>query len=281
MEHWRFDALTRRLATAASRRSLLAGIASALAALVAPGGTNAACPPDQVARRGPGCVCKTTGRPPTANGCPCPRGQVRCPADGSCRRCCDDADCAAGWCDGSACRAPRSTGAPCDRDGQCASDFCCAEGTCGIGQGGSCDPAATACCGDLVCADLGGQNVCRSSTAPLANSSSWQADEGVVCLEIVLTGSDPDGDPLTFSVTSLPVNGQLFAYDTSKPDNIGDAVGLGEVTAVAVTPTSVTLCYQPSRRFFHGTDAFTFTVTDPLGLTSPEAAVSIVINDVN
>src|SRR5262245_60972679 len=44
-----------------------------------PGNAHAACPADQVRRRGVGCVCKATGRPPDASGyCPCPSGRTRC-----------------------------------------------------------------------------------------------------------------------------------------------------------------------------------------------------------
>ena len=85
MDAERFDAIARRLAASrlsgvASRRLLLRGAAAAGAGLLAvrqPAG--AACPPDQVLRRGIGCVCRTTGRPPDETGfCACANGLTRC-----------------------------------------------------------------------------------------------------------------------------------------------------------------------------------------------------------
>jgi hypothetical protein len=79
----RFDDATRLLATGTSRRRLLRGLTGLAlgggVARVAQAETEAAaCGPDQVKRRGAGCVCKATGRPPGPDGCPCAGGKVRC-----------------------------------------------------------------------------------------------------------------------------------------------------------------------------------------------------------
>ena len=43
-------------------------------------------------------------------------------------------------------------------------------------------------------------------------------------LTILLSGTDADGDPLTFRITSLPTNGVLYQYNSSKADGVGDPV---------------------------------------------------------
>jgi uncharacterized protein YndB with AHSA1/START domain len=79
MDGARFDRLTRALAVIGpSRRRLVAG---ALAAVGLGGGmrtVEAACPPGQVSRRGVGCICRRTGRPPVNGVCPCPDGRPPC-----------------------------------------------------------------------------------------------------------------------------------------------------------------------------------------------------------
>ena len=71
---------------------------------------------------------------------------------------------------------------------------------------------------------------------------------------ITLTGSDPDGDPITFAVASAPVHGTLSG------------------TAPALT-------YTPAADYF-GPDSFTFTVFDGQA-TSVPATVTITVTEVN
>ena len=73
-------------------------------------------------------------------------------------------------------------------------------------------------------------------------------------LSLTLSGSDPDGDPLTFAVASGPANGTLSG---TGPDRI----------------------YTPAADFF-GSDAFTFTVSDGRAASVP-ATVSITVSEVN
>jgi hypothetical protein len=76
----RLDSIVRSLGGVRSRRGVLGGALGLGAALAGRGGATAACPPDQVERRGLGCVCRTTGRPPVDGLCPCRGGLTRCGA---------------------------------------------------------------------------------------------------------------------------------------------------------------------------------------------------------
>jgi arylsulfatase A-like enzyme len=69
---------------------------------------------------------------------------------------------------------------------------------------------------------------------------------------ILLTGSDPDGDTLTFAISSPPLNGSLT----------------GSADSYSYTPGSG----------FTGTDSFVFTVSDG-SATSEDATVSITVSD--
>ncbi|MDA2924968.1 Ig-like domain-containing protein, partial [Acidobacteria bacterium AH-259-L09] len=88
---------------------------------------------------------------------------------------------------------------------------------------------------------------------PVANSQSVMTLEDTP-VNIVLTGSDADGNPLTFAVVSNPTNGTL-------------------------TGTAPNLTYTPDPDFF-GPDSFTFTVNDGTVDSAP-ASVSITVDPVN
>ncbi|SVB75646.1 uncharacterized protein METZ01_LOCUS228500, partial [marine metagenome] len=87
---------------------------------------------------------------------------------------------------------------------------------------------------------------------PVADDLSVTTDEDT-SVDITLTGSDPEGDELTYEVTSGPSNGSLT----------GDA---SELT------------YMPNADF-NGNDSFTFNVSD--GELFDEGTVSITVNAVN
>ena len=101
-----------------------------------------------------------------------------------------------------------------------------------------------------------GYGLVNSAWASGANNSPPLAgDQAVTTAEdtpvaITLTGSDPDGDPLTFSVVSGPANGSLSG-------------------------TAPTLTYTPDPGF-NGADSFTFDVNDGL-LLSAAATVSLTV----
>ena len=90
------------------------------------------------------------------------------------------------------------------------------------------------------------------NVAPVANPQTVSTN-GTTPLAITLTGSDADGDPLTFSIVTPPSNGTLSAITQTGP-------------------TSATVTYTPA--FADPDDGFIFRVTDSEGATG-EALVSI------
>ncbi|MDH5518160.1 MAG: Ig-like domain-containing protein [Gammaproteobacteria bacterium] len=96
-------------------------------------------------------------------------------------------------------------------------------------------------------------NVIAVNDAPFANSSSVVVAEGG-SLGITLTASDADGDVLSYSITSAPVNGAL--------------------TLVGNTAT-----YTPNP-LYNGADSFSFVVNDG-SLSSASASINITVTGVN
>ncbi len=92
----------------------------------------------------------------------------------------------------------------------------------------------------------------RDTVPPTANNQSVSTNENTP-LPVTLTASDPDGDPLTYSVTGGPAHGTLTRN------------GNGTYT------------YTPSNNY-HGPDSFTFTASDGTN-TSNTATVSINVVD--
>ena len=88
---------------------------------------------------------------------------------------------------------------------------------------------------------------------PVAQAQSVTTDEDTPIL-ITLTGSDADGDVLSFAIISNPTNGTLSG----------------------AVPN---LTYTPNLNFF-GNDSFSFTANDGIE-TSSEATVAIAVNPVN
>ena len=88
---------------------------------------------------------------------------------------------------------------------------------------------------------------------PTADDQTVSTDEDTA-VSITLTGSDPEGDPLTYNVTSGPSDGTLTGNGANRT-------------------------YTPDPNF-NGTDSFTFTVNDG-ALTSGTATVTITVNPVN
>ena len=109
--------------------------------------------------------------------------------------------------------------------------------------------------------DCAGNSVSQSYTytvigpnqAPTANPQSVSTAEDTP-LDIVLTGSDPDCEPLTYSVTSGPSHGTLSG-------------------------TAPNLTYMPTANY-NGTDSLTFVVSDSL-VNSEPAVVEIDVTPVN
>jgi hypothetical protein len=82
-----------------------------------------------------------------------------------------------------------------------------------------------------------------------------------------MNGSDPDGDALTFRVTTKPKFGKL--QDRDDP---------------AETPSSRAMCYKQfafnqSERPFDFGDQIRFTASDPYGATSTPAFITIYVDE--
>jgi uncharacterized delta-60 repeat protein len=88
---------------------------------------------------------------------------------------------------------------------------------------------------------------------PVADSQSTTTNEDTA-VSVILTGSDADGDLLTYSIVSAPTHGTLSG-------------------------SGVNRTYTPTANF-HGGDSFTFRVNDGL-VDSPLATVSLTVNSVN
>jgi hypothetical protein len=89
---------------------------------------------------------------------------------------------------------------------------------------------------------------------PVADSKSVSTDMNVP-ISITLSGSDPEGSTLTYTIADLPKHGQLssVSHDTVK--------------------------YTPDKDYA-GSDGFTYTAKDNKGATSGRANISIDINEV-
>lgn len=91
-----------------------------------------------------------------------------------------------------------------------------------------------------------------ANTAPTAAAQSVTTDEDVA-LPITLSGSDADGNPLTYAVNN-PAHG-------------------------VISGTAPNVTYTPNANY-NGTDTFSFTVKDATG-ESASASISIMVNPVN
>jgi len=106
--------------------------------------------------------------------------------------------------------------------------------------------------------------------APVANNQSGLSVNSCSTLTVTLNGTDPDGDPLTYIISTLPLHGNL--YD-------GTGTGGTHITSVPYTVTDGThkVTYQPNASY-SGADSFGFKVNDGT-VDSTEATISITVSD--
>ncbi len=90
---------------------------------------------------------------------------------------------------------------------------------------------------------------------PVANDQSISTDEDTAIV-ITISGSDLDGDALTFSIVDNPLNGTL--------------------TITPINATSAEVTYTPDTGF-NGTDSFTFKANDGTD-DSNTATVDVTVN---
>ena len=99
---------------------------------------------------------------------------------------------------------------------------------------------------------------------PVADDESATTDEDTAAT-LALSGTDVDGDNLTFKITSSPIRGAL-----------GD---IGEVSCGKTSNTcSADVAYTPELNF-NGSDSFTYEVSD--GAETDSATATITVNPVN
>ena len=114
-------------------------------------------------------------------------------------------------------------------------------------------------------------SVAIANTAPTATAQSVTTDEDVA-KTITLTGSDNDGDSLSFNVTTLPVNGLLY---------VGVGTAGHEILSSELPyalPSSV-VTFDPDANV-DGSDSFDFKTNDGT-LDSAAATVSVDVTAVN
>jgi hypothetical protein len=114
----------------------------------------------------------------------------------------------------------------------------------------------------------------QANHPPVANGQSVSLNEDATKL-ITLTGSDPDAQPITFKITALPANGELFkGNSTAAADKITSVP-----TTIPSSGTSADVTYKPFADYF-GTDPFQFKTNDSF-TDSAAGVVSISVNAVN
>jgi large repetitive protein len=116
---------------------------------------------------------------------------------------------------------------------------------------GACSPAAPSLPAGVV--------LVTCNTPPVANDVIASTNEDTT-VTITLSGTDADGDSLTFTIVTPPANGSL-----------------GPI--IQVTPTSATVNYTPNANY-NGLDSFVYQANDGNGGTD-NATVSITIAPVN
>ncbi|HKR65230.1 MAG TPA: Ig-like domain-containing protein [Thermoanaerobaculia bacterium] len=97
------------------------------------------------------------------------------------------------------------------------------------------------------------------NTPPVANDASATTNEDTT-VTITLSGTDADGDSLTFTIVSGPAHGSLGAINPTGP-------------------TSATVDYAPNLNY-NGPDSFVYRANDGNGGTD-DATVTITVNPVN
>ena len=98
---------------------------------------------------------------------------------------------------------------------------------------------------------------------------SGSGAEDAASISVALSASDIDGSIVSYTISSLPANGTLYA-----DAGLSAAVGAGD------TVTGATLYFVPGANW-NGSTGFNYTATDDGGLVSNSAAASITVTPVN
>jgi VCBS repeat-containing protein len=115
--------------------------------------------------------------------------------------------------------------------------------------------------------------VTNVNETPTANSQSVSTNEDAI-VTVTLTGTDPDSDSLSFRITTLPSDGQL--YDGTS--TLGHHIVAGDLP-YTVTDAQGRVTYQPDANV-NGSDSLEFEAFDG-SLISSAATVTVNITPVN
>jgi hypothetical protein len=112
--------------------------------------------------------------------------------------------------------------------------------------------------------------VTNVNEAPVATPQSGLTVNSCNTLTVTLSGTDPENNPLSYIISTLPLHGNL--YD-------GTGTGGTHITSVPYTVTDVThkVTYQPNASYSGG-DSFGFKVNDG-EFDSAEATISMTVSD--
>src|SRR5207245_2127372 len=100
---------------------------------------------------------------------------------------------------------------------------------------------------------------------PVANNDTATVNEDSINRKSIVQANDTDADNLP----PTAANAGLTVTGTTAPSH----------GTVAISADSLSVKYTPSANYY-GSDSFTYTITDPAGLTST-ATVNITVNNVN
>ncbi|MEW6134068.1 MAG: VCBS domain-containing protein, partial [Pseudomonadota bacterium] len=105
--------------------------------------------------------------------------------------------------------------------------------------------------------------------APVAAPVAASGAEDAAAISVTLSASDIDGSIASYTITSLPANGTLYADAAlTTVVNAGDAV------------SAATLYFVPAANW-NGTTSFDYTATDDGGLASAPATATLTVSAVN
>ena len=110
-----------------------------------------------------------------------------------------------------------------------------------------------------------------ANRAPVANNQSLSVDS-CSTLTVTLTGNDPDSDPLTYKISTLPSHGDLY----DGPNTSGHHIVSGDLPWTVLDSGNRTT-YDPLDSYSDG-DTFGFKVNDGT-VDSSEATISITVSD--
>jgi Divergent InlB B-repeat domain/Putative metal-binding motif/Bacterial Ig domain len=107
---------------------------------------------------------------------------------------------------------------------------------------------------------------------PVADGQTGLSVGSCDTLTVTLTGSEPDEDPLTYKISTLPIHGDLY----DGPNTGGHHIVSGDLP-YTVGDFSHRVTYQPIASY-SGNETFGFKVNDGT-IDSSEATISITVND--